>query len=57
MYYSQHWVIDWGKVKSLDDIKLILETIQITFEPTHDTRRIQYLLKFEDKPTVKLTPT
>ena len=35
MYYYDHYVIDWEKVKTLDDIKRLLSAMQIAFEPNN----------------------
>jgi len=33
MYFLNHYVIDWSKVQTLDDMKRIIAAIDITFEP------------------------
>jgi len=33
MYWLNHYVIDWSKVQTLDDMKRIIAAVQITFEP------------------------
>jgi len=33
MYWLNHYVIDWSKVQTLDDMKRIITAVQITFEP------------------------
>jgi len=35
MYYSNHYVIVWDKVKTLEDVKRLLKAAQITFEPNN----------------------
>jgi len=32
MYWLNHYVIDWSKVQTLDDMKRIIAAVQITFE-------------------------
>jgi hypothetical protein len=32
MYYLQHYVIDWDKVKTVEDLKIILQAMEPTFE-------------------------
>lgn len=33
MYYVNHYVIDWDKVRDVQDLKRILMALQIAFEP------------------------
>ena len=33
MYWLNHYVIDWDKVQTLDDMKRIIMAVDITFEP------------------------
>jgi hypothetical protein len=35
MYYLNHYVIDWDKVTTVDDIKRILAAMDVSFEPDH----------------------
>lgn len=39
MYWLNHYVIDWDKVQTLDDMKRIIAAIDITFEP--DSPRLE----------------
>jgi hypothetical protein len=32
MYYVDHYVIDWGRVQTLDDVKRLLVALNLTFE-------------------------
>ena len=52
MHYVDHYVIQWDRVQSLDDLKRLIAAMQITFEPNHqylDT--IMDLVEREKKPT------
>lgn len=50
MYYLEHYVIDWEKVQSLDDMKRLLAAMQIAFEPDHkNIESIQDLVRLEPK--------
>lgn len=56
MYYTNHYVIDWEKVQTLDDIKLLLQSLQITFEPNCSTlETIKHLVHLEPKGKVFVT--
>ena len=33
MYWLNHYVIDWDKVQSLEDMKRLISAMNITFEP------------------------
>jgi len=48
-YYSHHYVIDWERVKTLDDIKRLLAAMNITFEPYADMKNVSDLLRVEKK--------
>lgn len=37
MYYVDHYVVDWDKVQSLEDVKRLLKAINPTFEPNCST--------------------
>ena len=56
MYYLQHWVIDWEKVQTLDDLKRIVAAMNIAFDYPTDVSSIKDLVRLEDKPAVRLTP-
>ena len=56
MYYLHHYVIDWEKVKTLEDVKRLIAAMNITFERTVDTSSIQDLVRLEEKPKVTMTP-
>ena len=32
MYYVSHYVIDWDKVQSLEDVKRLLKAMNVAFE-------------------------
>jgi hypothetical protein len=52
MYYTTHYVIDWDKVKTLDDLKLIIKAINISFEPDcTDIKEIEHLTILQNKPS------
>ena len=52
MYYLHHYVVDWDKVQSLDDVKRILKVMNMAFERTTDAESIKDLVRLEEKPTV-----
>jgi len=57
MYYLQHYVIDWDKVKTLEDMKRIIAAVQITFEPDHPyLEGVKDLVRKEDKPKIDAIP-
>lgn len=56
MYYLHHYVIDWDKVQSLDDVKRILKTMNIAFARTCDLSSIEDLVVLQEKPGVKIVP-
>lgn len=35
VYYTSHYVIDWNKVQTLEDVKNILKAVNISFEPNY----------------------
>lgn len=50
MYYLHHYVIDWEKVQSLDDMKRLLAAMQIAFERDHKSiESIKDLVQLEPK--------
>ena len=52
MYYTHHYVIDWDKVQTLDDLKRLVATMNIAFERDMDLSKIQDLVRLEEKPKV-----
>jgi hypothetical protein len=47
MYLLQHWIIDWDKVKTQEDLIIILKNLQLGFEnPSEDLKK---LCKFVNK--------
>ena len=51
VYYTTHYVIDWDKVETLEDMKLLLKAIDFAFEPNHQhLDSIKHLVKQEEKP-------
>lgn len=55
MYFLNHYVIDWEKVKTLDDIKRILKALDIGFEPNNpNVDAIMDLVNLQNKPHVKI---
>lgn len=50
MYYLKHYVIDWEKVKTLDDVQRLLHAMNVTFEPDNpNVKHIEDLVRLEDK--------
>ena len=50
MYFLNHYVIDWDKVKTLEDMKRLLEAMQIAFEPDNSClKSIEDLVHLEKK--------
>lgn len=50
MYFINHYVIDWDKVQTLEDMKRIISTINISFEPnTPNLENIKDLVREEPK--------
>jgi len=46
-YYLQHWVIDWDKVKTQEDIITILKGSNLEFESL--SKELQKLCKYVNK--------
>jgi hypothetical protein len=47
MYFLQHWVIDWDKVKTQEELITILKNLDLGFErPSEDLKK---LCKFVNK--------
>ncbi len=55
MYYSQHYVVDWDKVESLDDLKLIVSAMNIVWGPDCDISDIKHLVKLVEKSKETVT--
>lgn len=54
MYYLNHYVIDWDKVKDLRDVKRILMALQITFEPDSAALPlVEEFVRLEPKSTAR----
>lgn len=52
MYHLNHYVVDYNKVKTLEDIKLILQAAVIAFEPDHPMiSEMLHFLELEAKNT------
>jgi hypothetical protein len=50
VYYKQHYVIDWDKVQTLEDMKLLFKAVQISFAPNNPhIAEIMHLVKLEDR--------
>ena len=50
MYLLNHYVVDWNKVKNIDDVVEILKMLDISISPdTNLTTTQKYLLKLEEK--------
>lgn len=57
MHYLTHYVIDWDKVQSLDDIKRLLAAMRITFEPNcASLDAIHDLVRSEPKASIGMVP-
>ena len=58
VYHTHHYVIDWDKVQTLDDIKRLLKAIDIAFEPNHkEIENIQDLVELKEKEVVGFLTT
>lgn len=53
-YQIYHWIVDWDKVNTLEDVKSIIKAIQFSWENPPDD--IIHLLKTEDKYAFLVTP-
>ena len=57
MYCLHHYVIDWSKVQTLDDMKRVVAAMQISFDG--NTESIKDLVRLEEilqeKPGVRIT--
>ena len=51
MYFLNHYVIDWEQVKTLEDIKRLLQKLDFAFEPTVDVESIKDLVQLVPKPS------
>ena len=50
MYYTSHYVIDWDKVETLEDMKLLISAMEISFEPdSPNLGTILHLVRQEEK--------
>jgi len=49
VYWTHHYVIDWDKVQTVDDLKRLLRAMQISFDGDHDVSDIQDLVRLEPK--------
>ena len=49
MYYLNHYVIDWDKVQTLDDVKRLLRKIDFAFESDVDISDIADFVRLEPK--------
>ncbi|MCR4300747.1 MAG: hypothetical protein NUV51_03980 [Sulfuricaulis sp.] len=56
MYYTDHYIIDWDSVQTLDDIKLLIAAVQIAFEPDHPRiTSIMHLVRLVPKSASAVT--
>ena len=53
MYYYHHYVIDWSKVQTLDDMKRIVAAMGIAFERDTDVSSISDLVRLEKKTVTR----
>ena len=52
MHFVDHYVVDWEKVRTVEDVKLILKAMNVTFEVTHQgLDAIEHLIRREKKPS------
>lgn len=51
MNWDQHYVIDWDKVATFEDMKSLIKALKITFEIDNNNiiEGIKHLLRREDK--------
>lgn len=55
MYYLHHYVIDWDKVETLEDMKLLLKATDVSFEPTNKhLDSIRHLVVQKENPDLKV---
>jgi hypothetical protein len=55
MYYLNHYVIQWDKVRSLDDLKRLIAAMEIAFEPNNQNiDSIEDLVRLEKKSNDRL---
>jgi len=51
MYYLHHYVIQWDRVRTVDDLKRILQALQITFDrDCQAVEGIRDLVELVEKP-------
>jgi hypothetical protein len=49
MYFLQHYVIDWDRVKTQEDLITILKNLQLGFEnPSEDLKKLCKLVNKSD---------
>ena len=54
MYFLQHYVIDWDKVKTQEDLITILKNLQLGFEnPSEDLKKLCKFVNKSDGQEVK----
>lgn len=57
MLWLNHYVIDWGKVQTLDDMKRLISALNISFDPIDSkVEGIKDLVRLEVKPDVGYGP-
>lgn len=57
MYYLNHYVVDWEKVRTFEDLKRIVQAFEPTFEPDFKgVEAIRDLVRLESKPPVRFVP-
>jgi hypothetical protein len=52
MYYTNHYVVDVEKIKTLEDVKLIIKALAISFEPNlKNLSEVEHLCTLQPKGT------
>ncbi len=56
MYLLQHYVIDWDKVKTHEDLIIILKSLDLGFErPSEDLKKLCKFVNKSDELEVQMT--
>ena len=58
VYCTHHYVINWDKVQTLDDMKRLMKAIDFSFEPNHsDIEKIKDLVELKEKEKIGFLTT
>jgi len=58
MYLCHHYIVDWEKVKTQEDLITILKNLNLAFErPTEDLKKLCKLVNKSDGSVIELTPS